>query len=108
DPVVGRFLSADPVLDLGLGAQSANRYAYVGNSPLSFTDPTGLSSRATRLPKHDAGTHGPLLEPGTFVMEFGGEPWTVTAGLDEVVVTAGRSGLAGWLMSGGLGPSYAG
>lgn len=39
DPKVGRFLSQDPI---GFEAGDANLYRYVGNSPLSFTDPTGL------------------------------------------------------------------
>lgn len=41
DPVLGRFLSADPNIDGAEDAQGYNRYTYVGNNPLSFTDPTG-------------------------------------------------------------------
>jgi RHS repeat-associated protein len=40
---VGRFLSVDPVLgDPGV-PQSWNRYAYVQNNPIRYTDPTGKS-----------------------------------------------------------------
>ena len=40
DPVVGRFLSADPIIALGSG-QGPNPYAYVMNNPLRYTDPSG-------------------------------------------------------------------
>jgi len=41
DPEIGRFVSADPVLgSLGM-PQTLNRYVYVGNNPLTYTDPTG-------------------------------------------------------------------
>lgn len=39
DPVVGRFISEDPI---GFEAGDANLYRYVGNSPINDTDPTGL------------------------------------------------------------------
>jgi RHS repeat-associated protein len=42
DPVVGRFLSADPVLDLADPLQS-NGYTYARNNPVTLSDPTGLS-----------------------------------------------------------------
>ncbi|MEV0152205.1 RHS repeat-associated core domain-containing protein [Micromonospora sp. NPDC050686] len=42
DPAVGRFLSADPILDLADPRQS-NGYAYAHNNPVTLTDPTGLS-----------------------------------------------------------------
>jgi len=40
----GRFLSVDPLLSSGKPAdpQSWNRYSYTANSPMRFTDPTGL------------------------------------------------------------------
>jgi len=44
DPVLGRFLQADPIIQAPHNAQSHNRYSYVMNNPLSFTDPTGFSS----------------------------------------------------------------
>jgi RHS repeat-associated protein len=43
DPLLGRFISADPVIDGMLNPQAFNRYSYVLNSPLVLTDPTGLS-----------------------------------------------------------------
>lgn len=44
NPFWGRFLSVDPVLDLDKtihNPQMWNRYAYVTNNPLRYTDPTG-------------------------------------------------------------------
>ena len=41
DPTVGRFVSADPLVSLAYDTQGWNRYAYVGNNPLTFTDPSG-------------------------------------------------------------------
>ena len=46
DPAVGRFLSADPVLDLADPLQS-NGYAYAHNNPATLADPTGLSVALT-------------------------------------------------------------
>jgi RHS repeat-associated protein len=45
DPVVGRFLSADPFVPYPASTQSFNRYSYVRNNPLTFTDPSGFSDR---------------------------------------------------------------
>ncbi len=42
DPTLGRFLSADPQIESPDNLQDLNRYSYVGNNPLSFTDPSGL------------------------------------------------------------------
>jgi RHS repeat-associated protein len=41
DPFIGRMLSADPVVGDPLNGQTWNRYSYVWNNPLAFTDPTG-------------------------------------------------------------------
>jgi RHS repeat-associated protein len=41
DPVLGRFLSPDPVIQAPDNLQSYNHYSYVLNNPLRYTDPTG-------------------------------------------------------------------
>ena len=41
DPAIGRFLSPDDVIPDAFNGQSYNRYSYVDNNPLSYTDPTG-------------------------------------------------------------------
>lgn len=44
DPVIGRFLSPDPMQGNPTQSQSWNPYAYVMNRPLTMTDPTGLEA----------------------------------------------------------------
>lgn len=44
DPSTGRFLSADPVLDLADPVQM-NGYVYCENNPVTFSDPTGLMAQ---------------------------------------------------------------
>ena len=41
DPLVGRMMSADPFVPDPMNAQAWNRYSYVINNPLAFTDPNG-------------------------------------------------------------------
>uniref|UniRef100_UPI003AF7BC2B FG-GAP-like repeat-containing protein n=1 Tax=Thiolapillus sp. TaxID=2017437 RepID=UPI003AF7BC2B len=41
DPSLGRFLSPDTVIQFPNNSQSYNRYSYVLNNPLSYTDPSG-------------------------------------------------------------------
>jgi RHS repeat-associated protein len=41
DPVIGRFLSPDILVQAPYNSQSYNRYSYVWNNPVSFVDPTG-------------------------------------------------------------------
>ena len=43
DSLIGRMMSADPTVPDALNPQAWNRYSYVGNDPLTFTDPTGYS-----------------------------------------------------------------
>ena len=40
-PKLGRFLSADTIVPGYANPQNLNRYSYVNNSPLMYTDPTG-------------------------------------------------------------------
>jgi RHS repeat-associated protein len=41
DPLIARFLGADPVIQLPDDLQNFNRYSYVLNNPLKYTDPSG-------------------------------------------------------------------
>ncbi len=41
DPTLGRFISPDTIVPNQYDPQSLNRYAYVRNNPLRYTDPTG-------------------------------------------------------------------
>ncbi|EJL82616.1 RHS repeat-associated core domain protein containing protein, partial [Herbaspirillum sp. CF444] len=41
DPAIGRFMSADAYVQAPDNLQSYNRYAYVTNNPLVFSDPSG-------------------------------------------------------------------
>lgn len=42
DPLVARFMSADPFIQDPEHSQSYNRYTYVWNNPTNLTDPTGF------------------------------------------------------------------
>ncbi len=44
DPKLGRMLQADPFIQSPTNSQSLNRYSYVLNNPLSYTDPSGYFS----------------------------------------------------------------
>jgi RHS repeat-associated protein len=43
DPLLARMTSADPTVTDPMNPQGWNRYSYVGNDPLAFTDPNGFS-----------------------------------------------------------------
>ena len=50
DAIIGRFLSADPMVQAPFDLQSLNRYSYVFNNPLSATDPSGFECRMVNDP----------------------------------------------------------
>ena len=43
DPAIARFTQADPIIQAPLNSQNYNRYSYVLNNPLVYTDPSGYS-----------------------------------------------------------------
>ena len=55
DPLAGRFLSPDPVLQAPDNLQNYNRYSYVLNNPLAYTDPSGNKLRAAEMRYLDGG-----------------------------------------------------
>ena len=44
DPRIARFISADPYITQPFHSQGLNRYSYVLNNPLAFTDPSGFDA----------------------------------------------------------------
>ncbi|WP_284581613.1 RHS repeat-associated core domain-containing protein [Streptomyces sp. 2P-4] len=52
DPMTGRFISVDPVIDFNEPKQQ-NPYAYANNSPVTFSDPSGLSIAPPVMPVKD-------------------------------------------------------
>jgi RHS repeat-associated protein len=56
DPLLGKFLSADPLIQDPMNGQSYNRYSYVLNNPTNLTDPTGFACAAktgSNIPESD-------------------------------------------------------
>jgi len=47
DPMIGRFMSVDPMFQAPTNSQSVNPYSYVMNNPLSLVDPSGYCSDTT-------------------------------------------------------------
>ena len=70
---LGRFLSADPFVQFPSHTQSFNRYAYVLNNPLRYTDPSGH-----------------------FVFSFGAAIWIAAKGAVEWYIAAAVFGAAGF------------
>ena len=61
DPVLGRFLSPDPMVQFPTYSQSWNRYSYLNNTPTSFTDPTGYYGNETMEEIVVTGSRGSAL-----------------------------------------------
>lgn len=81
DPEIGRFISADPHIQATNDTQSYNRYSYVKNNPLSYTDPSGYFFKKL------------FKKIGNFFKKYGR---TILA----IAVTAFVPGLAGGFLSG--------
>jgi RHS repeat-associated protein len=61
DPGIGRFISADTIVPDFANPQSLNRYTYVLNNPLKYTDPTGMQEEST-FPEEEEYLAGDLSE----------------------------------------------
>jgi RHS repeat-associated protein len=75
NPIQGRFLSVDPIVGAIAASQSWNRYTYVGNSPLNFVDPFGLSPMVALA--------GPMVASFYYPSLFGSEIEVTASPLPE-------------------------
>lgn len=100
DPQLGRFLSPDPILAEPASSQSWNRYSYVSNNPLAYTDPSGH----TRLQKYYR--DGKCQMPGGCIDVWGSQ---VSRGWDVVWIDSSMNGFwssgSGGTLSGSPGNS---
>ena len=71
DPAIGRFMSADPFIHDVEDSQDLNRYAYVHNNPLSYTDISGYGffKKLWRFFTH----HDPFIVGTRFSLHVYGE-----------------------------------
>jgi RHS repeat-associated protein len=60
-PLMGRFMSVDPLAGRRANPQSLNRYTYVLNDPINLVDPTGAE------PDDPGGSDGPPDEPTVLI-----------------------------------------
>jgi RHS repeat-associated protein len=93
DPVLGRFLSPDPIVQAPHDTQGFNRYAYVRNNPLRYTDPSGFCIEAT--PTGGGNTSSGCLEEVTVYSsrQVSQSPWSsdpFARGMEEVMVLGQR------------------
>ena len=107
DPIIGRFLSADPLVQAPENTQSYNRYAYVWNNPLKYTDPSGygvfdsIKKELSRWEsdfrheiRRDGSLLGPILQVAVYaVSAFCGPGYAgcVAAGTDILARAQGAS-----------------
>ena len=80
NPILGRFMQADPFIQAPSNLQNYNRYSYVLNNPMSYTDPSGYFFKAI----------------GKFVKKY----WRVIVAAVVTYFTAGAA--SGWAASWGF------
>jgi RHS repeat-associated protein len=102
DPALARFVSADPFVPSPGNPQNFNRYSYVENNPVNFTDPTGFKKKSfwkklLRLHLSVDRYVGPVVA-GIIVGVFTPQPFGAVAG---AAVAGGLSGALNTLYYGG-------
>jgi RHS repeat-associated protein len=97
DPTLGRMLQADPLIQSLGNTQSYNRYSYVLNNPLGYTDPSGYN-----FVKQFAG----VIVGGVLVVATGGTAspfvasWYGAAGLGAITGGVGAAANGGNVLQG--------
>src|SRR5438270_7885547 len=80
---LGRFLSVDPIISNPANSQSINPYSYIGNNPLSGTDPTGYEECGTSGPCNTTGVQQRIETTGSHIL---GTPGQLSAPVSNVTV----------------------
>ena len=98
DPVLGQFLSPDPILQAPV-SQGFNRFAYTFNNPLSYVDPSGFEADPTTV-GIDVGI-GVAFGTGLGITLAQSSAGGVAVGVDIAGGASSTAGIA--TVSGGLG-----
>ena len=91
DPALGRFLSADPFVPNPTATQSFNRYTYVYNNPLSYTDPTGFWGEMDGYGGDSGGRDGGFASPDFGSGSSGSSSPSASPGDDNIGADSDRS-----------------
>ena len=105
DNVIGRFLSADTIIQAPSDSQSYNRYSYVRNNPLMYTDPSGHSwlSKAWKKVKKHIRTIAAVAIAAVLTIATGGAFIAAYGAFWGAVATGALAGFAsGAIMTGTL------
>lgn len=91
DPLIGRFIQPDPIIQDPYDTQSHNRYSYVLNNPLSAVDPSGnLSVRQA------------VLTVAAIVVTYYTGVWAIGYLAEGAAGSAAMTAAAGGFVAGGL------
>ncbi len=98
DPLLGRFISPDPIVQDPFDPQSLNRYSYARNNPLRYTDPTGnawydaVVNFFTNIWQSVVSFFSPILQPfiGPATTSIGGLPIGDSIGVPAPQVGKGK------------------
>jgi RHS repeat-associated protein len=102
DPALGRFMTADVLVDGAGNLQGYNRYSYVSNNPLMYTDPSGYSRLSKALHKVGHAIEKAVKsEVGRFVIAAVAA-WAVGPLATEWLMTAAADSIA----AGGIGGAF--
>jgi RHS repeat-associated protein len=101
DPHTGRFLSPDPFVQAPGNLQNYNRYGYVLNNPLSYTDPSGYFFKKLfrSVGNFVKNYWRPILAIAVGVLTAGAAVWL----MPSVTAFWGAGGAMATLFSGSLG-----
>lgn len=102
DPTLGRFLQADPNIQAPKYSQSYNRYSYVLNNPMSFTDPTGYFFKSLFKKLNKAfGKFAPFVGLGLMLIPGVGQ-WAAATWYNAAAIGFVSGGIATGSLKGAL------
>jgi hypothetical protein len=108
DPTLGRFLQADPHIQAPKNSQNYNRYSYVLNNPMSYTDPSGyFFNKLFKAVNKALGDFAPIL--GIALLAIPGlREWSLASGWNAALFGFATGGDATGSLKGALVGAFSG